>query len=50
MSGYFSMNNDDPRIRLPCFQICKIIDGRVIPITEGFGTWTVKTLYQRITE
>ena len=44
MSNYFSMGNDDPRIRLPCFQICNIVDGRVTPITEGFGTQDGKNI------
>ena len=38
------MSDKDPRIRLPCFQICNIKDERVVPITEGFGTQDGKNI------
>ena len=44
MPQYISMSDTDPRIRLPCFQICNIVDGRVVPITEGFGTQDGKNI------
>ena len=37
MRNYISMAVNDPRIKKPCFQICNIENGKIVPITEGFG-------------
>ena len=38
------MTVNDPRIKKPCFQICNIENGKIVPITEDLVKKTVKIL------